>query len=108
MAWSAALVAGHPVRCTGKAEYGCARFDRMTDAMRQASEALSESELLFGEGLTEVDVEALTFVKSALSAAILAESPQTTLSPLHSGNMPSRYCLLALSVSRSAEAVRQR
>ena len=81
----------------------------MTDAMRQASEALSESELLFGEGLSEVDVEALTFVKSALSAAILSESPQTTLSALHTGIMPSRYCLSFHDsfVSWCAEVVRQ-
>ena len=76
--------------CTGQPKYGCARTGCMADTLRQASEALSESELLFGEGLSEVDVEALTFVKSALSAAILQESPQTSLSALHSGTMPSR------------------
>ena len=38
--------------CTGVTKYGCARFGCMTDTLRQASEALSESELLFGEGLS--------------------------------------------------------
>ena len=62
----------------------------MTDTLRQASEALSESELLFGEGLSEVNVETYTFVKSALSAVLSAESPQTTLATLHSGSVASR------------------
>ncbi len=96
----AVLVSGIPA-CTGEVEYRCARFGYMTqaemDALRQASLALSESELLFCEGLTEYEVEALSEVKSALSAAISAESPQTTLSTLQIESMPSRYPSLTRS-----------
>jgi len=94
----AVLVSGIPA-CTGEVEYRCARVGYMTqaemDALRQASLALSESELLFCEGLTEYEVEALSEVKSALSAAISAESPQTTLSTIES--MRSRYPSLTRS-----------
>lgn len=61
----------------------------MMDALRQASEALSEAlsegELLFGEGLGLEEP-----LKSALSAAMSAESPQTTLSTFQMQSMPSR------------------
>jgi len=98
--YGAVLVSGTPA-CTGEVEYRCARFGCMKqaemDALRQASLALSESELLFCEGLTEYEVEALSEVKSALSAAISAESPQTTLPTLQIGSMPSRYPSLTRS-----------
>ena len=65
----------------------------MIDALRQASLALSESELLFGEGLSALEpLRDLEKVKSALSQALVSsatDSPQA-LSTLHTGSMPSQ------------------
>ena len=75
------------VYCTLR--YCCAQNGCMVDALRQASEALSEAlsegELLFGEGLGLEEP-----LKLALSAAMSAESPQTTLSTFQMRSMPSR------------------